>query len=161
MGELIFLALLMLLGAAFFGMSFEFKTSALDTSGGAAFWPRIVIGFLAIFLIIRAVEVFREKEKRGFVFVELFQGPRLFFLLSLVGYIALFQYLGYIVSTTLFLLITVNIFYKITRDNFGTVWSILIRNAVAVIFSMAFYYFFAKVIHIMLPTGTVWRLFAK
>lgn len=151
MGELIFLALLMILGAVFFGMSFDFKTSALDTSGGAALWPRIVIIFLMIFLIIRAVEVFREKEKKEFVFKELFRGPRLFFLLSLAGYIILFKHLGYLLSTILFLLITVNVFYKITRDNFGSLRSIIIRNTVAVVFSVAFYFFFVKVIHIMLP----------
>lgn len=159
MGELVFLALLMILGGVFFGISFDFKTSALDTSGGAAFWPRIVIAFLMVFLVIRVIEVFREKEKKEFAFIELFQGPRLFFLLSLTCYIALFQYLGYVVSTTLFLLVTVNVFYKITRDNFGSLRAIIIRNTAAVAFSVVFYFFFVKVIHIMLPSGAIWRIF--
>ena len=45
MGELVFLALLLAVCTLFYGMSFDFKTSILDTSGGAALWPRIVIIF--------------------------------------------------------------------------------------------------------------------
>ena len=41
MGELVFLALLLAVCTLFYGMSFDFKTSILDTSGGAALWPRI------------------------------------------------------------------------------------------------------------------------
>ena len=50
MGELVFLALLLAVCTLFYGMSFDFKTSILDTSGGAALWPRIVIIFLVMFI---------------------------------------------------------------------------------------------------------------
>lgn len=156
MGELVFLALILVVCAVFYGMSFEFKTSVLDTSGGAAFWPRIVIVFLACFVIIRGIQVIKNKGDRKFVFGELFRGSRLIFLLSLTGYIVLFKYVGYLISTMLFLLITVNVFYKITRDNFGSVRSIVLRNAAAVAFAFGCYFFFAKVVHIALPQGAIW-----
>lgn len=156
MGELVFMALVLVVCGVFFGMSFDFKTSVLDTSGGAAFWPRIVIVFLACFVIIRGIQVIKNKDNRQFVFGELFRGSRLFFLLSLTGYIVLFKFAGYLVTTMLFLLITVNVFYKITRDNFGSVRSIVIRNAAAVAFSFGCYFFFTKVVHIALPQGMIW-----
>ena len=156
MGELVFLALALAVCGVLYGMSFDFKTSVLDTSGGAAFWPRIVIVFLACFIIFRGIQVIKNKDNRQFVFGELFRGSRLFFLLSLTGYIVLFKYVGYLVSTMLFLLITVNVFYKITRDNFGSVRSIVTRNAVVVAFAFGCYFFFAKVVHIALPQDTIW-----
>ena len=144
MGELVFLALLLAVCTLFYGMSFDFKTSILDTSGGAALWPRIVIIFLVMIII------------KQFVFKELFQGSRLFFLLSLFGYVILFRYAGYLISTMLFLLITMNIFYKITRDNFGSMRSIIVRNGVAVAFVFGCNFFFAEVVHIALPQGAIW-----
>ncbi|MCI8403102.1 MAG: tripartite tricarboxylate transporter TctB family protein [Lachnospiraceae bacterium] len=159
MGEIFFLALLLLVCGACFGMSFDFKVSALDTSGGAALWPRIVIGFLVIFLVIRIFQVIKEKSRQPFVFWELFRGPRLFLLLSMILYIAFFKYLGYIASTMLFLFVTVNGFYKIARDGFGSLRSIVIRNAAVVAFTVAVYFFFGKVVHIMLPKGTIWTIF--
>lgn len=79
MGELVFLALLLAVCTLFYGMSFDFKTSILDTSGGAALWPRIVIIFLVMIIIIRGIQVIKERDRKQFVFKELFQGSRLFF----------------------------------------------------------------------------------
>lgn len=56
----------------------------------------------------------------------------------------------------LFLLITMNIFYKITRDNFGSMRSIIVRNGVAVAFVFGCNFFFAEVVHIALPQGAIW-----
>lgn len=39
MGELVFLALLLAVCTLFYGMSFDFKTSILDTSGGPLCGP--------------------------------------------------------------------------------------------------------------------------
>lgn len=156
MGELVFLALLLAVCTLFYGMSFDFKTSILDTSGGAALWPRIVIIFLVMIIIIRGIQVIKERDRKQFVFKELFQGSRLFFLLSLFGYVILFRYAGYLISTMLFLLITMNVFYKITRDNFGSMRSIIVRNGVAVAFVFGCNFFFAEVVHIALPQGAIW-----
>ena len=119
-------------------------------------WPRIIIAFLMIFVIIRFIQVIRTKKKEEFVFLELFRGPRLFLLSALVVYIIAFKYIGYIPSTCLFLLTVVNVFYKWTTGNFGTVKSIVIRNVLIIAFVIALYYFFAEVVNIPLPTGTLW-----
>lgn len=156
MGELLFLGLIMAICGVFFYLTFDFQVSLLDHSGGAAMWPRIIIAFLMIFVIIRFIQVIRTKKKEEFVFLELFRGPRLFLLTALVIYIIAFKYIGYIPSTCLFLLTVVNVFYKWTTGNFGTVKSIVIRNVLIIVFVVALYYFFAEVVNIPLPTGTLW-----
>lgn len=159
MGELIFLACILVVCGVFFYLTFGFQVSVLDTSGGAALWPRIVIVFLVVFLVIRAIQVIRERgtgDQEEFIFTELFKGKRLFFLTALAVYILVFKFLGYIASTILFLAVVVNVFYKWTKDGFGSLKSILIRNALIVVFTVAMYFFFAEVVHIMLPAGSIW-----
>ena len=156
MGELIFLGLIMAICGVFFYLTFDFQVSLLDRSGGAALWPRIIIIFLMIFVIIRFIQVLREKDKGEFVFLELFKGPRFFLLASLVAYIVAFKSLGYIISTSLFLVVVVNVFYKWTKDDFGSVKSIVIRNTLLILFVIALNYFFAEIVNIPLPTGTLW-----
>ena len=156
MGELIFLGLIMAICGVFFGLTFDFQVSLLDRSGGAALWPRIIIVFLLIFLIIRFIQVLRTGKKEEFVFLELFKGPRFFLLACLTVYIFIFRPLGYIISTSLFLLVVVNVFYKWTRDNYGSVKSIVTRNVLLILFVLALNYFFAEVVNIPLPTGTLW-----
>lgn len=156
MGELIFLGLIAAICGVFFYLTFDFQVSLLDRSGGAAMWPRIIIAFLMIFVIIRFIQVVRTKKKEEFVFLELFRGPRLFLLAALVVYIIAFKPVGYIFSTSLFLLVVVNVFYKWTKGNFGTVKSIVVRNVLLIAFVVALYFFFAEIVNIPLPVGTLW-----
>lgn len=153
MGEIIFLIVLLLLGGVLFQQTFTFGVSILDQSGGPALFPRIVLAILAIAVIIRLISVLREKKHEHFVFIELFTGKRLFFFLSLILYIVTFRFLGYILSTCLFLMITCNYFYYVVKENKGTLRSIVLRNAFVVVFSVGMYFFFGNVLHIMLPAG--------
>lgn len=156
MGELIFLGLIAVICGVFFYLSFDFQVSLLDRSGGAALWPRIIILFLMVFVIIRFVQVLRTKKKEEFVFLELFKGPRFFLLVCLVAYIIAFKYVGYIISTSLFLVVVVNVFYKWTKDDFGTVKSIIFRSVLLILFVIALNYFFAEIVNIPLPAGILW-----
>lgn len=156
MGEVVFLSVLLIVCGLFFGLSFGFQTSVLDTSGGAGLWPRIIIIFMAVFLVIRIVQVLRDKNRAKFVFTELFKGPRLFFLVALAAYMILFKFLGYIVCTIAFLFVVVNMFYKWTNDSWGNMKSIIVRNVLCVVFVLALYFFFTDVVHILLPVGTIW-----
>lgn len=153
MGELIFLGILMVICIYFYTLTFGFAVSVLDKSGGAAVFPRFVILFLTIFLVVRIVTILRQKQKQGFVFTELFKGMRLFFFASLIVYILAMKYAGYVLSTTAFLLVTVNCFYYKTKDNWGTAKSIAVRNVLLIGFALAMNYFFSNILHIMLPAG--------
>lgn len=158
MGELIFLGIIVIISAIMFGMTYDFKVSILDKSGGAGLWPRIVIVFLIIMTIIRFIQVLKEKDRQPFAFLELFRGMRLFFLLALGIYIILIKPLGYIIATLLFLFITVNLFYYKSNDHIGSFKSIIIRNMFIIGFVFGLYFFFANIVYIMLPKGLLLAL---
>lgn len=153
MGELILLGLLLVIGISFWFMTFNFAVSPLDKSGGAGVFPRMVIVLLLAFVVLRVIQVLRKKEKGHFVFLELFSGIRLYFLLSFVTYVLALNYLGYLISSILFLALTTNYFSYKTHDSFGTVKSIVIRNAGVIAFVFTTYYFFDRILHIALPRG--------
>lgn len=153
MGEIVFLVVLLIISAVCFQQTFTFGVSILDQSGGPAVFPRIVIALLVIAVVIRLITVLREKKHEHFVFIELFTGKRLFFFLSLILYIVTFKFLGYILSTCLFLMITCNYFYYVVKENKGSLRSIVLRNTFVVVFSVGMYFFFGNVLHIMLPAG--------
>lgn len=159
MGELIFLGILAVVSVYFFILTGDFRISPLDKSGGAAVWPRLVLGFMLLFIVVRAIQILVRKENDHFVFLELFKGIRLFFLASFVAYIALFKFLGYYIATIAFLAATVNVFYKYTKGNFGSKKHIIIRNLIIIVFVTLMDFFFSDVLHIMLPSGTIFNIF--
>ena len=159
MGELIFLGIVMAVCAYFYTLTFGFAVSILDKSGGAAVFPRFVILFLAVFLVVRFITVLREKQKKPFAFKELFTGMRLFFFVSLIGYILALKHLGYLICTLAFLMVTVNVFYYKTKNGWGPVKSIVLRNVLLAVFTLAMNYFFVRILHIMLPSGFLPQLF--
>jgi len=152
-GEIIFLGILFLACSYLFSLTFSFQTSVLDKSGGAALFPQIVIIFLLIFLALRIILILRTKEKKPFVFLELFQGMRLFFFTALVLYIIAIKPVGYVISTIIYLLIVINVFYYSTRGNWGNPKSILIRNTCIFAFVFLMNTFFASMLKVLLPQG--------
>lgn len=155
MGEFVLLGLLAVIGVSFWFMTFDFAVSPLDRSGGAGLFPRFVIAFMLIFVVIRVVQVLMKKEKDHFVFLELFTGIRLFFFLSFVIYVLILNWLGYFFSSILFLAITTNYFSYKTNDTFGTTKAIVLRNGALILFVFMMHYFFDRILHIALPRGWV------
>lgn len=153
MGELAFLGILIVGGCYLFSLTYGFAVSPFDKSGGAALFPRIVIGILLVFALARVIQLLMKKKKEKFVFSELFKGYRLFFFGSFVIYVLLLEFIGYIFASLLFLGITVNMFYRHVVGDFGPVKSIVIRNVAIVAFIILMDYFFASVLGIFLPNG--------
>ena len=61
MGETIFLLCFCAAAIAMYGMTGNFRISKMDTSGGAAMFPRIVIILLLVFLAIRLLQIWIGK----------------------------------------------------------------------------------------------------
>ena len=101
MGELIFNALLAVVAVILYVLTFSFPTSIFDKSGGAAMYPRIVIVFLLALLLIRSLQILRSPEEKAkkFVFLEMFKGPRLIYILTTLAYFLLVKPVGFILST--------------------------------------------------------------
>ena len=153
MGEFVFLGIILAICGYFYYLTYDFAISPFDKSGGAALFPRIVLICIAIFVIIRIIQVALQKEKGKFVFGELFRGMRLFFFASFVIYVALLDIFGYIICTILFLAVTINVFYKKVNNCWGPIKSIVIRNCSIVVFTFAMEFFFSNLLGILLPNG--------
>lgn len=155
MGEIIFLIILALVGAGMFGMSFGFQVSRIDTSGGPALFPRVVIIMLFVFIVIRIVMIGKNKEEmeKKFHFLEIFQGSRLIFLLSFLGYALIMKPLGFVISSSLFLILAVTFLYRKQYGERITVKKGLILYPVILVSVAALYYIFVNKLNVLLPSG--------
>lgn len=155
MGELIFMALTMLVSVLGFIQSFSWPVIPDDTSGGAALTPRIILVGLFICCLIRCIELLRNKEalRKQFVFLDLFYSHRGFFLLFMVLYAASIQFLGFLIATILFLNLTVNVMYYFAKGNLGKPAFIAVRTVCLCAAAVGTAWFFGSVLRIMVPTG--------
>lgn len=138
-----------------FGMSYGFQVSRIDTSGGPALFPRIVILLLLVFIIMRIVMISKDKEELGrkFHFLEMFQGSRLVFLLLFLGYALIMKPLGFVISSSLFLIIAVTFLHKKQYGKGITVKMGLVLYPVIVIAVTVLYYIFVNKLNVLLPGG--------
>lgn len=157
MGEIVFLGLLLLFCGYLFFLTFSFPVNILERSGGAGLFPRIVLIFLMVFLIIRVVQILGQKKKNPFVFAEMFQGTRLFYLIALVAYVAALKILGYFICTILFLGVMINVLYRQLKGEWGSPGTIAVRNVLIVVFAAVMNLFFANILHVLLPVGILFK----
>ena len=155
MGEIIFLGFFIVLCALGFGESFTWRVMENDTSGGAAFWPRLVMAALIACCIIRIVIILRDQEqlRKKFVFLDLFYSHRGIFLLALVLYAAAIKPLGFLIATILFLNIIVNLMYYFAHETLGKPGFIALRTVCLCAAAFGVYYFFGSILRIMVPVG--------
>lgn len=155
MGELIFNALLAVVAVIMFVMTYSFPTSIFDKSGGAGLYPRIVIICLLILLLIRTVQVLRseEEKKRKFVFLEMFQGPRLIYILTTLAYFLLVTSIGFVLTTIAYLIWSILYFYCLQekkRPSKKTAAIVVVSVIPSVI---VLDYLFCNVLGVLLPAG--------
>lgn len=155
MGELIFLVFLLITGGVMFYSTYDFRTSLLDTSGGPALFPRIVLIFLLLMLVIRIVQILCAKERKPFAFLEIFKGSRLFFVLSLGVYIVVIKPLGFILSTVLFMSVLIMGFRYSMTKSVGKPGSVVLVVVLSVVYAVLMYLLFAEVLNIFLPAGVL------
>ena len=153
MGELVFMALLCVMGVACFIDTLHFRVSLLDRSGGAAVFPRVVIVLLLLLVCIRIVMILRDGNRPHFVFLEAFAGARLAYLIALAALVFTIKPIGFLPAMSAFMLFTANYFYFRTHGSLGKAWFVILRSVSLVAFVAVVYYFFTGVLHVMLPAG--------
>ena len=141
-GEMVAGALLLLFACAILWGAFQMSAG---TSGapGPGFFPRALGSLLALVsigLIIRALKL----EPAEDVTVALGHRDITLTVLALVGLGLVFEYAGYVLSATLFMLVLLRAFSK--RG-----W--LASLAVAIVIVLVSYYGFVKLLGVMLPAG--------
>lgn len=156
-GELIFLTVLEISAGFFLSRSDNFAVSIMDKSGGAGLFPTLILKFLMAVIGIRIVLILAipENRKEDFVFLELFQGNRFFLLTMIIGYAVVVDLAGYLLSSTIFLLVTVNYFFYKVNGSFGSRKIILIRNVIIIAFAILLFLFFTRVLGAVLPTSRI------
>lgn len=154
MGELLFLAVVSAIAVIMFFMTFQFPVSILDQSGGAGLFPRTIVVMLLACILIRLYQYYKKPETRKhFVFLEMFQGLRLAYILMTGIYIALMTTLGYVISTVVYLLVLINFFYHAQMERRPSVKTETVIVLSILAGTIGIYWFFGSVLHVMLPAG--------
>lgn len=155
MGEIIFMAIVAVIALIMFWLTGKFPVSIIDKSGGAALFPRIIIGLLLFFMIIRVVIVLRDEEKRkkAFVFLEVFKGSRLVYLLGTILYVALIKQVGFVIMTIAYLTGMTHYLHYKQKDKCIPLIKSSIIFVITVAVAVGIYLFFTSVLNIRLPQG--------
>ncbi len=157
MGEIVFLSVFLVISAGLYYLTGSFRISKMDHSGGAALFPRIVIILLAVCILLRIIQILKQKEKKEFVWKSLFTRGRMEFVAALVVYVLCLKPVGYLISTALFLIFVVNRFYRIEYNGWGTARGVIVRNAALIAFTIAIYLVFHRLLGVSLPRGVFGR----
>lgn len=156
MGEIVFLAIIALVGGGMFAMTYGFRENILDQSGGPGMFPRIIVILLGFSLIVRIVQIVLKKEtKKPFAFVEMFKGSRLLYILATLAYMLLVRFVGYVPMTIVYLIFTILVFRSQESDEpftAGRVALIVVTNSVV---AVGVYLFFTRIVDIRLPAGFI------
>lgn len=155
MGELIFNVLLAAAGVILYVMTYSFPTSIFDKSGGAGMYPRIVIIALMILLVIRSLQILRspEEKQRKFIFFEMFQGPRLIYILATFAYFLLVKRIGFILCTIVYLIGMILYLCALQEQKRPSRKTAAIVAAAVIPSVAALDWLFCEVMGVLLPAG--------
>ena len=157
MGELVFLGILMLASSGAFVQSFFFQQSKYDLSGGPGLFPRIIGAALFISCLILFVKllVTKKYKDRKFVFLDLFKDSRGVFLAAAWVLAILINYLGFLISVSIYLLFTIHYMLFKTNGTLGGGKRIALRSICIVASVWAIEVLFIDAFKIMLPVGSL------
>lgn len=157
MGELVFLCFLEAVGIAAFILAFDFPRSIIDKSGGPAFFPQAVVGFLTLFVLIRVLQIIKTpKEKRGkFHFLEMFKGESLVYLIATLLVVILMRSLGFILTMSTYLIFLILFLHRRKRGSFASVKMTLIVVLGSIAGTVLIDYVFCDVMKVMIPRGII------
>ena len=150
---MIFLLLLAGLDLYYFAETFSYRKPLYDNTGGPAVFPRVILILLLICLAVRIIQIVVRKEKRRFIFLDLFKGSTGVFLFAFAGYILCMEFLGMILDTVLYMgFISHYMIYQ--RDgSIGSLRSAAVHMAVYILMAAALYWFFSGVMNVAVPKG--------
>ncbi len=150
---MIFLLLLAGIDVYYLAETFSYKKPLYDNTGGPAVFPRVILVLLLVCLAVRMIQIIVTRDKKHFVFKELFRGSTGVFLFAFAGYIFLMEYLGMILDTVLYLgLISHYMIYQ--RDGtLGTARSVAVHMAAYLVMAAALYWFFSVFMNVAVPKG--------
>lgn len=155
MGEVIFLGIVAIIAAIMLVMTASFPVSIIDHSGGPTLFPRLVIGLLFLFILIRIVEVLKttKEDRKPFIFTEIFKGPRLLFIIISVIAFILVSRLGFIITMSLYVPGMMVFFTYLNKKALPSRKEIIVMIFSCIVFVILFDYLFCIHLHVILPKG--------
>lgn len=155
MGEVIFLAVIGVLDVVMFGLTFAFPTSIIDQSGGPGLFPRLVLAGLLVLVVIRIAVILHSESERGrrFIFLEIFKGSRLVFLVVFVAYALLMTTLGFVLSTGVFLAVTILFLFRCQYQKWMGPKGIAATVIGSAVGALVIYLLFTRWFNVVLPAG--------
>lgn len=153
--EYVFLGIIAVFATLFLKDATQYKIASYDTSGGPGLFPTYILILLLVAIAALVIQKIIKKDKTKFVFFELLKGERGIILGSLIIYLAVLSVIGFILSTSIFLMFTVNYLYFRGHVGFGAKKSIAIRSGFSVGIALIINYVFVNLMHVMLPRGII------
>lgn len=153
MGEIIFLVILAILDIMYLLETFKYKIPVYDNTGGPGIYPKIILAILLAAIVIRIIKILHSKTKEHFVFKELFEKDRLFFVAAFAVYIMIMRPLGIILSTIIYMTSVSFYIASVVDGTLGTTRAIAIRIVSFCVMSILIYLFFSNVMNVALPKG--------
>lgn len=153
--EYVFLGIIAVFATLFLKDATQYKIASYDTSGGPGMFPKYILILLLVAVTALVIQKIIKKDKTKFVFFELLKGERGIILGSLILYLAVLSVFGFILSTSIFLMFTVNYLYFRGHSGSGGRKSIAIRSGFSVGIALIINYVFVNLMHVMLPSGII------
>ncbi len=157
MGEVILWIILLIISIVLFIQTLGYKTvEMVDPIVGPARFPQVIILIMAICLVALLVKriFIKKKEDKPFIFLELFKGIQLRFGLMMLIYILILGKVGFIVSTSLFLIASTTYLYY-EKHKTIPVKATVIRSICIILFTSGLYYVFTQFMGVILPRGDI------
>lgn len=153
MGEIFFLGIIAVLDIMYLLETFKYKIPVYDNTGGPGIYPKIILVILLAAIVIRIIRILHSKTKEHFIFRELFEKDRLFFVVAFAAYIMIMRPLGIILSTIIYMT-SVCFYIALAIDGtIGTTRTITCRIVAFCLMSILIYLFFSNVMNVALPKG--------
>lgn len=150
MGELILGIIFFLLSLIIFFQAGSLPDSSYEPLGPAGF-PRIIVlvmGILSLFLIVKKIRSI-DFDKTNLNFGTIYKKYKLIFvtLINFLFYILIMRFIGFRISTFLFVLITQILLGPRNEKKY------LLISSIALVISLGSYYFFQNYLGVIFPTG--------
>lgn len=158
MGEIISLLLLAGFGVYYYVETLAYRVSRFERTGGAGVYPRMILACLFVFIALRVGQVLLSRERREFVFFNLFRGRRGVFFAAFLLYVLTMPHLGYIVGTVLYLFFASGYLVFLKEGRLGG-WRRLAAGAALFLAVVGgIYWFFVIFLGVAVPAGLLANL---
>ncbi len=155
MGEVIFLLAIIGYSLYIYITSINFEVLSFDTSGGPGLFPSAVSLIIIVVSLILIINILRKRERKHFVFLELFNRTRGPYLLLLIAYVVSLRWFGFLISSIVYVNIASHLFMSLQGKPFGGALAVTRRIVIQSAAVVGIYLLFSRAFGLILPPVTI------